>query len=231
MVMRLLKKKEIDKLKAADRKREIDEGIKLATRVDGLRQLAASEETQLETFRVETLKSIHEETAEAIIKRDTLTKEVAELEDRKKVALEPLTEAWNALNEEKASFNDKVANFDLVRKYFANDEADLVERKKNLELEEARVRAKGITLDDNIKESAKLKAQNKQLLEESVNSANIRTRELDNRERAVASRETAVLNREQNASVREAEQDMRERALNNKEVRQKDREALKKKQK
>lgn len=57
--MRLLERKiDIDKFKIADRKREQDEGLALATKVDALRRVKAEEEKNLSEYRTNAIKSI-----------------------------------------------------------------------------------------------------------------------------------------------------------------------------
>lgn len=223
MVMRLLKKKEIDKLKAADRKREIDEGVKLARRVDGLRETSAKEEASLEQYRTATLASIGAEIIEATNKRDTLSKEVKEYEERKTVALVPLTAQWKELEEEKATLAEEQASWTKRREGWEDAELDLKERKRQIGLEEHRLHLRGISVQEDLQKSAKLMASAEQASKESATSAKTRTLELDDRERGLVSRETSVNNREKNASIREAEQDIRERELNKLETKLRDR--------
>lgn len=59
--MRLLHKQDIDTSKADERKREIDEAVKLARKIDFLRKTLADEEARLYRWRDETMKTILEE--------------------------------------------------------------------------------------------------------------------------------------------------------------------------
>lgn len=79
--MELLKKSAIDTLKANERKREIDEGMKLASRVDKLRELASTEQTNLSKFRDTTMKAIRNEIDTEIAKKDALVRENTELRE------------------------------------------------------------------------------------------------------------------------------------------------------
>ena len=81
--MKLLPKSDIAKAKSVDKQREIDEGMKLAKRVDSLREVAAAEEASLKKFRSETLGAINTEITANATKRDELTQEVQSLEERK----------------------------------------------------------------------------------------------------------------------------------------------------
>lgn len=89
--MKLLAKSDIQKAKSLDRQREIDEGLRLAKKVDSLREITVNEEASLTKFRRETLASIAKEIFDITEKRDNLQGEVGNLENRKEQALIPLT--------------------------------------------------------------------------------------------------------------------------------------------
>lgn len=69
--MKLLKKSEIAKAQAEDKRREIEEGLRISRKVDALRELWASEEQAFEKWRTKIL----EEIKELSEKRDALKKE------------------------------------------------------------------------------------------------------------------------------------------------------------
>ena len=92
--MRLLPKSELDKKKASQRQREIEEGLKLTRRVDSLREVAAEEDTKLEKYRAKTVAAIQAEIGPLDIKLGTLKKEIKELEDTRKNLLVPLDAEW-----------------------------------------------------------------------------------------------------------------------------------------
>lgn len=99
--MRLLQKSEIDKANAEATRKTIDEGIKIARRIDSLRETASQEEKSLEDFRVKTVKVIHSEIDSLIHERDALTTEVEELRKAKKEAQKPLDAEWKRVSVEK----------------------------------------------------------------------------------------------------------------------------------
>lgn len=84
-MLKLLKKSEVDRLKAQERQREIAEGMKIAGRIDALRRTQAEEEASLEKFRRETVEHINNEIVETIERLNLLKKEVAKLEEKKKI--------------------------------------------------------------------------------------------------------------------------------------------------
>lgn len=97
MAMRLLNKRDVDVAKARDRQIAVAEGLKLAQRVDGLREVSASEAVALETWRRETLSKITDEITATTSVRDALQSEVKGLEERRALATSSLVERENAV--------------------------------------------------------------------------------------------------------------------------------------
>lgn len=79
MPIKLLSKQEINQKQALQRHAEIEEGRKLAKRVDNLRELAVQEEASLASFRANTLKSINEEIKKATKEHEAILTQVKEL--------------------------------------------------------------------------------------------------------------------------------------------------------
>ena len=81
--MKILSKQEIAATKSSDRKREIDEGVKLARKIDLLRETAAKEGENLAKFREESLKILKKEIIELVTEKQKLSKEVGMLQEEK----------------------------------------------------------------------------------------------------------------------------------------------------
>lgn len=107
MVMRLLTKKDINQTNAIKRTQEIDEGKKLARRIDALRETLLNEESALEKFRCETIKNIQLEIEQFDQKKTELIKEVEELSIKREELLAPLTSEWGLVNKAKADLEKK----------------------------------------------------------------------------------------------------------------------------
>lgn len=88
--MKLLTKSEITQSKTLESKQEIDRGLKLAARVDGLRKTKIKEEQDLEKWRSETLRIVQEEIDHAIRTRDNTLKQVKEAEEARFKVQAPL---------------------------------------------------------------------------------------------------------------------------------------------
>lgn len=80
--MILPKTVDINKAKAEERKREIDDGLILARKVDELRQLRVDMESNFETWRVNQTKVIQDEIDALIVERDELKLQNSEALER-----------------------------------------------------------------------------------------------------------------------------------------------------
>jgi len=112
MPIKLLPKQEISRLQAEEKRVAIQEGVKLARRVDNLREIAAQEEASLASFRTATLTEIKKQTDDAKSKRDSLLKEVADL--RKEI-------------------QDGTQVLDIRENVLVSREEDLVKQQKDIE--------------------------------------------------------------------------------------------------
>lgn len=118
---------------------EINEGAKLARKVDHLRETAAIEESRLSKFRTESLKTTKAEIDSLIKRRTTIEKELAVLEEKKRLLKIPLDQEWEKVKQE--SHDLKIAQNKLVRDQEAviNHQNKIEDREKGLILEESRV--------------------------------------------------------------------------------------------
>ncbi len=104
--MKLLSKSEITLHKGRERQEQINEGVKVAKRIDNLRETAASEEVALEKFRKESISAINQEIVLKEKEKNELLKEVSDLEDRKAQALLPLDDAWREVHEKESELTE-----------------------------------------------------------------------------------------------------------------------------
>lgn len=131
--MKLLKKQEVDRLKAEERRQQIEEGLKVARQVDTLREVRAAEEESLQKFRRETVGSISKEITELTLKRDALKVEVAVLEGKRVVALKPLKDKEGKLALSEYTLVELHEMMYFKRVALDEAEAELAARKKLLE--------------------------------------------------------------------------------------------------
>lgn len=137
--MKLLAKKVIDSQVASQKKQQIDDGVKLAIRVDTLRQTKAQEEKNLEEFRVGAVRSVSQEIEVLTIKRDSLRSEVTDLMEQAKLNQIPLDKEWNKLNIEKSKLLSQQESLEKDRELLEKDKTELVVSLQDLEIEKSRV--------------------------------------------------------------------------------------------
>lgn len=82
MGVKLLSKNEISAQKAKAQGRDIQEGVKIATRVDGLRELWSKTEQDFELYKTSTLAAIQEEIINLSNKKETLIGEVRQMQSK-----------------------------------------------------------------------------------------------------------------------------------------------------
>jgi hypothetical protein len=119
--MRLLPKQEASILQASKKRAEIDEGLKLARRVDSLREIAATEEASLALFREKTLKAISADIKKLEDERsgvqtavNTLRQEIAEGTKVLDVRENALQQAELTFARHKTAFGERLNGIKIV---------------------------------------------------------------------------------------------------------------------
>lgn len=132
-MLRLLQKSEIVQAKSLERKLEIDEGLKLARRIDNLRKIATEEEKSLEQFRRETTSHIYNEIALLTEQKEVLTQEVIQLLHTREKLLEPLHNEWELVKKQKVKVEEDI--LELHTKIDAVNEQEEILKEKLLQIE------------------------------------------------------------------------------------------------
>jgi len=81
MGVKLLSKSELSGLKAKAQERDIQEGVKIATRVDGLRELWSKTEQDFELYKTSTLAAIQDELQKATEEKEN-RRRITDIESR-----------------------------------------------------------------------------------------------------------------------------------------------------
>lgn len=106
-MIRLLNKREIDKRKADELKRDIDEGLKVARSVDALRELRADEDGGLQKWRREAIAVIHSEIQVKMREKAELYREVKELREERRTALDGIDAERDRLDDKESDLAQK----------------------------------------------------------------------------------------------------------------------------
>ncbi len=147
MPIKLLSKQEINQKQALQRHAEVEEGRKLAKRVDNLRELAVEEEASLASFRAKTLKAINEEIRKATTEHEAVLTQVKELRGELETGFSELEKAKNVV---------KLKEQDLVSR-----ETQVEQRIKLIKDKEKQVKK---DFDENLTIASRLEYANERLL-------------------------------------------------------------------
>lgn len=123
--MILPKRQELDKEKAKERKREIDNGMNLARQVDDLRQTLAQEKLLHENWLASTREQVSKILASFDEEKHVKKHELDELAEARKKLIEPLDSEWKELEKE--------------QELFAKVKIELISREEGLEKREQTV--------------------------------------------------------------------------------------------
>lgn len=206
MGIRLLDRQEINKRKASERKREIDEGLKLARNVDNLRELRAKEDTGLQDWRAKTIAMIHAEIQVKTTEKAKLSREVKELRDA-------AANAWAGITDEKERLARQAEILDEKSAHLEKFKLSLDAREVYLNGSIFDVKQKKLLIDDMHSESSeKLKEASKMNEDAEKNSQVIAKTitDLVSRKADIVAKEMEF---ERNAEEKEASLKKRELAL------------------
>lgn len=105
--MKLQNKKIIQAEATKERKTQIDEGVKIATKVDELRRVHAEEERSLYEFRDKSIETLKKDIGPLLNQKENLIEEIKELQDRKQVLLDiPIEASLKEMEERKAKITE-----------------------------------------------------------------------------------------------------------------------------
>jgi DNA repair exonuclease SbcCD ATPase subunit len=186
--MKLHDRIEISDQKANERKLEIQEGAKLAKKIDALRELVAKEQNNLNKFRDESLKQIKKEIDSYIEEKNKLQTEVFELRDERIRLSAPidLVEEWAYVKREKSIVETQKEENSQTRLSLMAKEIDLIKDKEKLEgdskeVERLRVHntKKLIEAEQNFKKSEEIRQSVEQMRDRFISDMEAETKAIN----------------------------------------------------
>lgn len=219
---RLLDKKLVNAALATQQKREIEKGIAISKKVDAVRDTLADEQARLDLFRTQSLKTIEQEIASEVDKREYLRREIKFLAEERIKLLAPidLSQAWEEVNSGKAensSWKERLSQESM--ELLAEKEDNRVLAAK-LSKEEEDIGRKDVLSEQNLLEAERKRINADSALSNAEREAQAvltSAQERDNhsriREEDATLREVSVSMRETAAAAHEADLSSRERKL------------------
>ena len=222
--MRLPSKIEVNNQVATQRKRDIDEGLALARKVDALRQTLASLEQQHNTFIAGMEGELHKRTDFLISEVANLERDVADLEERKKQLQIPLDEEWAKVNArvkeiENSALKLKGLEDKLNQRELVQDERD---RKSKEVLVRVKVRDRASRQAYEQAENTKNEAD--KIKAEISAKREIKEVEYAEKDKEYAIKEQSLVSYKFTLEKREEQVEMKEQEVKDKEIQLKDRE-------
>lgn len=141
--MKIPSKIEISNSKSQERKREIEEGVKLAKKVDSLRELSAKEQENINRFRDSSLKQIQEEINKKIDEKNVLDVEISQRKEERIKLSAPvdLKEEWEKVKQDKLQIEE-------WKRDLFDREAKLIEREGNVITHQKEIEKRDKSLKD-----------------------------------------------------------------------------------
>ena len=128
--MKLLQKKQINERVNTERKNSIDAGVFLAKKIDALREEVLTLQKTRDEFIAGSQQVINDSLSSLQQKQDSLSKEIKELEVKRKELLKPLDDEWAKLTKEKVLVN-KELNDNFILKTELNEKEKAVKTTEN----------------------------------------------------------------------------------------------------
>lgn len=104
--MQLLKRSTVQTEVSNQRQKQIDEGLRIAQKVDALRQTLGELEQQQAKFLAGMEKELEERTQPLVKKIASLQKDIEDLEEKRKLLLEPIDSKWVAVNAKESELEE-----------------------------------------------------------------------------------------------------------------------------
>lgn len=151
--MQLLDKHTIQIQKGIERKIEIDEGAKLAAKIDSLRKILLTEEKRLSQYRETTVNAIQAEISELTNTISLLKNQINELELQKKNLLVPLDEKWDEVRNTEKSLEERKTHVEKQALENHSREKALNARQSALEAEKKHIESIKVSITEKLRQT------------------------------------------------------------------------------
>lgn len=200
--MKLLTKNDIQQKKSLERRLEIEEGAKLARKVDTLRETAASEEAKLSAFREQSIQAIHEELEPLQTQRDALRLEVDKLVQQRAELQKPLDAEWEKLRFQQSELQARAEDLDALDARLEEKRLEVNEKLVAVDIEQSKIESVKSELKNRSDATASKLKEAEQYLQAAKQKDLEAARHLDSVVKDLTSREAIVATRERDVEIK-----------------------------
>jgi hypothetical protein len=216
--MKLQNKKIIQAEATKERKTQIDEGVKIATKVDELRRVHAEEERSLYEFRDKSIETLKKDIGPLLNQKENLIEEIKELQDRKQVLLDiPIEASLKEMEERKAKISEIEEGLKNRLEYLLSKNLEIDLRFKELVKAEEKLSREKDLIENTRSKIIVVNAETEKIL----NQAQAKIAEIMEYEKTMKTQlkleDGKIINRSTDLDNRENSLNKRERELNEKE--------------
>lgn len=215
--MKLQSIKQLNNELANERKKQIDEGLYIAQKVDVLRQTLASLEAQHQKFLAGSREESDKVIAELDQKKSTLKNEISKLEERRIELLKPLNDKWDELEEQKQAHKLELADFEIRNDLLKTKEKEFSEKEKQLNQKQETLSNQEEVIKRVSRETQELNEQAKNLKNKQLEEYTLSTTELGELRKELEEKEKLLVIQANFNKHRENILNKREKELNNKD--------------
>lgn len=201
--MKLLNKSEIIKNKSLERQQEIEEGAKLARRIDTLRETCTKEEANFSKFRDQSLKTIREEISALSAQRDEMQKRIEFLKEGNNLVIYgEIDVEWR-----KIRFKNREIEESHEKLYRRSKELDarqdqIDEAQRIANVDRNRLDAEKIRIRENLENSEESKKKSAEILEKSEKNRDDVEKSLKEKTQVLVVREASIATREKEVNLK-----------------------------
>lgn len=194
---------------------DINNGIKLAKKVDSLKEKLLEEENKIELFKTETIKIVQKEIDNKIQEKDLLSREIIELKRKREELLKPLDEEWKQVNLEKQNILNELENIKRLKNQSDLSFKEIDNRLSKLKEEEERIENLKISIQNKIEDTNKHFEEAKVTLENAKQKSREIIEPLNQKEKQLNEKEESIRVYKQTLELREIEIQEQEKEIIN----------------
>ncbi len=208
--MRLLPKKQVNAELATQRKELIDQGVKMAEKVDVVRETLSKEERALSDFRASSVANVTREIDALLEHKEELRRDISKAESKLTALREPLDAEWIRVQDQAEELASRESILVLYAEQVEERSALISQSLQKISQEEQRVQEKNRMINATLQSTTDNNIRSKKLLAEAQEIKVKAQKEVELRESILSQKEAAIENTQKVLERRWREADARD---------------------